>query len=333
MQTTRPRNGNQAFWISSGRNERPAPITFFLPTGHGCRIFLTTLSLTDQSDSGPAEGAAPVAPSTAPQLPKCIRVVADGIRWRVRPDLDSPALRKILDAPDEALAASPSQLAHSDLVTMAKLPPLAPGGPPLLMRRLNYGRFRHWLRDTFRPTRAERAFRFGWELELLGIPTAQVYATGVERILRYPVRAYLITEFITRATTLHELFEKQKTLTRLQLKNLAASLGHLHGAGYSQRDLKAFNILMVDQVNPWFIDLDGVQRFPASSEPTVVRDLARLSQEFLGQPREFQRLAPWFLKHYCQARGRRGDFRHLYRKVLSELEPRRKPQFTGRGAP
>jgi len=276
----------------------------------------------DQSQSRPAEGAVSDAPPAPARLPRSIAIVADRIRWRVRPDLDSPGLRRILGAPDATLAASPDQMAHSKLVTMARLPPLVPSGAPLLMRRLNYGRFRHWLRDTFRPTRAERAFRFGWELEVLGIPTARVYAAGVERRLRHPVRAYLITEFVTRATTLHELFAHQKTLSGVQLKNLASCLARLHRAGYSQRDLKAYNILMVDSVQPCFIDLDGVQKFPVITESLAVRDLARLSQEFLGQPREFQRLAPRFLKHYCQVRGRPGDFRVLHDKVLRKLGSR-----------
>ena len=149
-----------------------------------------------------------------------------------------------------------------------------------------------------------------------------LYAAGVERRLRHPVRAYLITEFVTRATTLHELFERQKTLTRVQFKNLASCLARLHRAGYSQRDLKAYNILMVDRVSPCFIDLDGVQKFPALPESLAVRDLARLSQEFLAQPREFQRLAPRFLRHYCQVRGQPGDFRALYDKVLRKLGSR-----------
>lgn len=289
--------------------------------GPGCRIFLATLSQKTQSQSHPGQDAAPGAAPASALLPAPTIVVADGVRWRVRPDLDSPALRKLLANPDAALASSSEPLAHSELVTMSKLPPLEPGGPPLLLRRLNYGRFRHRFRDTFRPTRAERAFRHGWELERLGIPTAQVYAAGVERKLRCPVRAYLITEFIAHAITLHELFERQKTLTRRQLKNLATCLGQLHRAGYSQRDLKAFNILIVDQEHPQFIDLDGVQKFTAISEELAIRDLRRLSLEFLGQSREFQRLAPWFLKHYCQTRGRQSDFRHLCRGVQRALGP------------
>ena len=318
---SRPRNVNQFICASDLTVDRQPANSFFLPRGRRFRIFLTTLDQKPKSQPETSGGGESLPPAANVRLPECIQVMADRVRWRVRPDLDSPALRRILEAPDAALAASADRLAHSDLVTMAKLPPLAPGEPPLLIRRLNYGRFRHWFRDIFRPTRAERVFRFGWELEVLGIPTARVYATGVERRLRYPVRAYLITEFITRATTLHELFEKQKTLSPVQLKNLANCLARLHRAGYSQRDLKAFNILMVDQVHPWFIDLDGVQKFSTVSDEVTARDLARLSQEFLGQPRQFQRLAPWFLKHYCQARGRTSDFRRFHDEVIRKLGP------------
>lgn len=318
----RPRNVNQCIGAADLRAYPQPASSFFLPRGHRFRIVLATLDQKPKTQSSSPESGASLPPPANVRLPECVQITADRVRWRVRQDLDSAALRKILEAPDAALAASPDRLAHSDLVTMAKLPPLAPDEPPLLMRRLNYGRFRHWLRDTFRPTRAERAFRFGWELEVLGIPTARVYGVGVERRLRHPVRAYLITEFVTRATTLHELFEHQQTLSAVQLKNLARCLARLHRAGYSQRDLKAYNILMVDKVYPCFIDLDGVQRFPALPESLAVRDLARLSQEFLGQPREFQRLAPRFLRHYCQVRGKPGDFRALYDKVLRKLGSR-----------
>jgi tRNA A-37 threonylcarbamoyl transferase component Bud32 len=239
----------------------------------------------------------------------------------MRQELESEALRRILEAPDAAIAKSPQCVYENDLITLSRLPPLNPGGPPLLLRRLNYGRFRHRLRDTFRPTRAHRAFRFGWELELLGIPTARVYAAGVERRLRCPVRAYLLTDFIPNAITLHELFEQQKTLSPLQIGNLAICLGKLHNAGYSQRDMKAMNILIVDKVNPWLIDLDGIQKFPRIPEHRVVRDLARFSQEFLGEIREFRRRAPWFLKRYCQARGRQSDFRRLYNRLEQKLGP------------
>ena len=227
-------------------------------------------------------------------------------------------LESLLDDPDSFLRGSVKMLADSELVTMGVVS-LGKNAPQLLLRRLNYGRIRHQLRDTFRTSRAERAFDHGLAMELAGVPTPQVIAVATKRVLRRPVCAYLLTEFIPRATTLEDVLNKQAKLSVKQIRQLAGLMASLHASGFSHRDLKSSNILYDEKLEPCFIDLDGVRRYETLSWDRMIKDLVRLGMEFTGKG--LVKSAPWFLKCYCRKRGMVGDFRRIHQAVSEKLAP------------
>ena len=245
------------------------------------------------------------------------------IRWKLRAGVEVGALESLLRDPDRFLTDRQLLIADSALITLGQVPPLEPNGSKLVLRRLNYGRWRHRLRDLFRATRAERAFRHGLELERAGVNTPRNIAVGVERVLRWPRRAYLLTEWVPEAVTLQDWLARHQALSRAQVYDLADLLAGLHRAGFSHRDLKASNVLFDRSLRPWLIDLDGIRRLGLAGQRRAVSDLARLAWEFARYPRVLMRSGPRFLKRYCAQRAIVGPRGHLQQAIMAPTLRRR----------
>ena len=235
--------------------------------------------------------------------PETVVLTVKGRRWCVRQDLAVSELKPVFDDPDRFLR-DPSQLvADSTLITLGKIPPARPGAPTLLLRRLNYRRWRHRARDIFRATRAERALRHGLELEAAGIHTPRHLAAGVKRCWRWPLRAYLLTEWVPDAISLEAWLQQHGGLSREHLYRIADLLARLHNHNFSHRDLKASNLLFDAALRPCLIDLDGVRHYPRLSEARAAADLTRLAWEFVRYPKWLARNGRRFLARYGEQRG------------------------------
>jgi serine/threonine protein kinase len=232
------------------------------------------------------------------------------------------AIDQLLKEPDRFLQDRTLFLADSPLITLAKVPALAPGGPELVLRRLNYGRWRHRLRDVFRTSRAERAFYYGLQLENVGVNTPRNIAAGIERWLWWPRRAYLITEWVAGAATLKERLERDRSLTRTQVYKLAELLARLHESGFSHRDLKSSNVLFDANSQPCLIDLDGVRAFPIMDLTRTAADLSRFAWEFIKYPRFLKLHGRRFLKHYCDQRSLPFALPELDARIIEPLSQR-----------
>jgi tRNA A-37 threonylcarbamoyl transferase component Bud32 len=222
-----------------------------------------------------------------------------------------------LNDPDALLAKASHYFKNSRNVTVVRLTLTGLPGPSLVLRRLNYGRLRHRVRDTFRLTRAERAFRYGLRLEQAGVATPRVVAVGARRILRWPRHAYLITEEVPGATPLSRFLAEHEHLPRTLVLKLADLIARLHDRGFSHRDLKSTNVLLDAQLEPYLIDLDGVRAFGTVSEHRARADLARLAREFQAYPRTLRWSGGRFLKRYCQARRLDRSFRPWAQKIMA----------------
>ena len=99
-----------------------------------------------------------------------------GLRWTVRAGTTERMLDAVLESPDVFLADPKQQFKNSRNVTIARIP--RAGETAWVLRRLNYGKRLHRLRDSLRPTRAHRAFHHGLRLEEAGVATARVLAVG-----------------------------------------------------------------------------------------------------------------------------------------------------------
>jgi tRNA A-37 threonylcarbamoyl transferase component Bud32 len=237
-------------------------------------------------------------------------------RWLVRSPRPDASLRSVLERPDAFLLDPAMYFKHSRNVTVARLP--RPGNRGWVLRRLNYGKLRHRLRDSFRPSRARRAFWIGLRLEEAGVAIARVLAVGETRRLRWPVCAYLLTEEIPGAITLAGLLEQKHPQMKRALRRLAEVLARLHDAGFSHRDLKATNVLFDDQLQAHLIDLDGVRAMRFGAQRRAVADLTRLVRDVISSPAFSTRYVVLFLQTYCQRRGL-VDWRPWWEQIAARL--------------
>jgi tRNA A-37 threonylcarbamoyl transferase component Bud32 len=242
-----------------------------------------------------------------------------GLRWRVHPGVDPSPFWSVLEDPEAHLSDPARYLKHEAVVTVARVPAPLPGQPDLVLRRLNYGKPMHRLRDLLRPTRVLRALRHGWRLEAAGVPTPRALAAAEVRRFRWPVIAYLITEEVPGAVTLARHFEGRRQLSRVVVQRLAAAVSRLHQAGYSHRDLQGTNVLLDRELHPWVIDLDGLRRAGWFAHRRQVSDLARLGRDFLGHPRVLKWTGCRFLRDYCRKQGRDAEFCRLARAIAFRL--------------
>ena len=275
------------------------------------------MSMKSPADS-PAESSAAGSAFSKP-----VRLIKGKLHWIVRETIVSPQLEALLADPDAFLQDRSLLIADSPLITLAKVPPLTAGQPALVLRRLNYGLPLHRLRDVFRPTRAERAFWNGLLLEHSGVLTPRNIAVGVERFLRWPRRAYLLTDWVAGAIPLKELLASSAgKLPHELVLRLADLLAALHQSGCSHRDLKSTNVLFDEQMQAYLIDLDGVRHYGKLSQDRAVADLARFAWEFVGYPRLMKWNTRRFLKRYCARRGLETAILPLEREIARPIARR-----------
>ena len=202
------------------------------------------------------------------------------------------ALLTVMENPEAFLQDTSQHIKSSRVVTITRVP------PNFILRRLNYGKFTHRLRDCFRASRAVRALMASTWLEKAGIRTPRALAAAEVRLLCWPLRAYLITEEVPNARTLATLF-----ISRHQIPpGIAELIAHLHQSGLSHRDLKWTNILFDEQLAPWLIDLDGVRRLGLVPHERAQQDLWTLARCFGSHPVTLKWSGGRFLYRYCALR-------------------------------
>jgi tRNA A-37 threonylcarbamoyl transferase component Bud32 len=259
-----------------------------------------------------------VSPMPAALSPPPTRWLSAGkLRWKIRGDIRLETISHVLDDPEGALLDRSLYFADYPLATIARVPPRSPGGVRLVLRRLNYGRFRHRLRDFFRPSRAQRAFAASLGFERAGVTTPRALAAAEVRSLRWPKRAYLITEEVTDAKTLCAVRREVCGIPRQLVHHLAKLIGRMHEAGFSHRDLKHSNVLIDPNLQPFLIDLDGVRRYSKLPAERAIKDLAVFSRELRARPRMLLWAGARFLKHYCRYRGMEDAFRPWALRILN----------------
>lgn len=214
------------------------------------------------------------------------RIKAGGLVWLARESLP------VMENPEAFLNENASFIKNSRVATIARVP------PNLILRRLNYGKLIHRLRDCFRPARTIRALIASTWLEEAGVRTPRALAAAEVRFLRWPRTAYLITEEVPGAWTLAALFESKRNVPQ----GIADLIAHLHNSGLSHRDLKWTNILLDEQLTPWLIDLDGVRRLGHVPDGRAQADLWTLARCFKAYPVTLKWNGSRFLYRYCALR-------------------------------
>lgn len=156
-------------------------------------------------------------------------------------------------------------------------------------------------------SRSEEAFHAGHALLVRSIATARPAAAVDRRRGARLEDTLLLTELIDGPALPVWLASDPAAGARHALaRRMAAMVARLHEAGFSHRDLKAPNILVVpgDDPRPYLVDLDGLRRADPVPERRRVKDLMRLavSLEEWGVARATDRLR--FLRAYLWPGGR-----------------------------
>lgn len=109
-------------------------------------------------------------------------------------------------------------------------------------------RLRHWLRRT----RGDISWRVGWTWDMLGVPTPRPVmlrrCQNGESVIAFPR---------IPGEPLSDLMRTQRERAELVAPTVERWLTGLHAVGFVHGDVKAQNILVQANDQPWFIDLDG----------------------------------------------------------------------------
>ena len=212
------------------------------------------------------------------------------LQWNVRRAALTPAVEKILGAPDSFIdRAVTLKRGRSSTVAVAQ---------GLVLKRYNFKKPLNLLKDLFRGSRGRRGFRKAHHLGLCGLATPSVVATADHCVGGFPVRSYVLM-----AEVPHAIDAGQWTgAPREAARQLGSLLAQLHDEGFTHRDLKETNILFDAEGRPHLIDLDGLEFVFEVSTEGAAANLHRLA-EGLSAAGQMNRITlRCFLHSYCRQR-------------------------------
>lgn len=203
----------------------------------------------------------------------------------------------------------------------------------------------HRLKERFRRPRALRSWNRGREFLRSGIATAKPVCIVVPRGFWNRGDCYVATEWIAGGRKLDQYIHQAATLPgdrkRRMLRTLAETLGHtigrLHAAGFSHRDLKEENIIVQtngDAVSVYVIDLDGAAKYRRVPWKRRIRDLSRMFISVLALQEASRTDYLRFLRVYFQVTGepassRRSAWRQIQRDGQRRLRRKARKRHNG----
>ena len=220
---------------------------------------------------------------------------AGGLPWHVRTALLTSAAEAVVNDPDVWLARLPKLIKDGRTSTVG----LADG---LVLKRFNFRKLINLGKDLLRPSRARRAFRKAYHLELAGILTPRCIAAADRRALGFLMRSYLLMEEIPGATDLKAYLRRGTAPEPAVIRAAAELLARLHHEGFSHRDLKESNLVLDARGKLYLIDLDGMDYLGCVSEAQAEEDLERLARGVAAFPQVTRAHREHFLRDYWRAR-------------------------------
>jgi len=216
------------------------------------------------------------------------------LHWWVRLEFLNDRLTALLADPDNALATG-SRLFKTGPNRQSTVGAF----DGFVLKRFNQKNRWNYLKDLFRPSRAFRAYRNAYHLELLGIATPRPVAAAEQRCGRVLLRSYLVTEEIAGATDLRTAEELDVEIAW----NAGKLIGQLHAAGFAHGDLKETNIVWDKSGKVSLLDLDGLDYVAEISPARAAEDLQRLARGAAQSQLVTDSHRDAFRKGYCEVRG------------------------------
>jgi tRNA A-37 threonylcarbamoyl transferase component Bud32 len=218
-----------------------------------------------------------------------------GLKWQVRLSGLTPAAVAVLNGPDAFLGQRAQVLKAGRTSTVGK----ADG---LVLKRFNFRKLQNLIKDLFRRSRARRAFRAAYHLELTGIPTARPLAVASRRCCGVLLSSYLLMDEIPAACDLGTRLRNGPSPELSLVRAVGELVAHLHEQGFSHRDLKETNLVLDGQGRLYLLDLDGLRFWGEIPERRAASDLMRLARGLAAFPVVTVRHRVLFLLAYCHAR-------------------------------
>jgi tRNA A-37 threonylcarbamoyl transferase component Bud32 len=219
-----------------------------------------------------------------------------GLRWQVRLPFINETVRRVLDEPDAFLETRATMLKAGRSSTVGK----ADG---LVLKRFNFRKWENLFKDLFRASRARRAFRKAYHLELSGVPTARPIAATQRRVCGVLLRSYLLMEEIAEAVNLSAWLKSGQQPTHALVRQVGRLIARLHDEGFSHRDLKLSNLALGADSQLYVLDLDGLWFPGVVAQDRAAADLQRLARAVQVFPVVTLAHRTLFVRTYCRARG------------------------------
>jgi tRNA A-37 threonylcarbamoyl transferase component Bud32 len=247
------------------------------------------------------------------------------------PSLPESLLRRAAASPGDLIrraAGRPIKISHESIIVEAEWPATERSIRVALKQYLpkNLGKA---LTGFFRPAKAMHNWRKAEFLLARGIPTPRPLLACRPRGWKGSATSFLATEWINGAENLH-LFAWRIAVrplnARLRLAaRCAGVLGHLlgrmHAAGAAHRDLKAANLLVVEEgseLAAYLVDLDGLQPGQPIGFQRQARELARLAAGMTAHPWIARSVLRRFLGAYLQESATTTNWKPLWRAIADE---------------
>jgi tRNA A-37 threonylcarbamoyl transferase component Bud32 len=179
------------------------------------------------------------------------------------PAYNSPALKALLENPDQAIAASQMPLLKNDATTTLGI--VSIDGRLLAIKRYNIKGFWHAVKRSIRPSRAAICWEHGQTLLSAGISTPHPVAMIEKRFGFFRSTAYFINEYVQGAVNVGDYFgnptEPLDTVKIAVAERIAQIFKQFAEKGIAHGDLKTDNILIVNH-QPILLDLDSMRLYP-----------------------------------------------------------------------
>lgn len=202
---------------------------------------------------------------------------------------DTDNMRAVLNDPDQALAAPTTEILKAgNSSTVGKI---TVDGKSLVIKRYNLKNFWHAIKRSLYPTRAAKSWRNAQYLSLLDIATAKPVAMIEKRFGPFRYTNYVISEYIA-ADHLKNYLATPHISEQLTViaENMAQLFANLHAVQIAHGDMKATNILLVDN-KPVLLDLDAMYLYRTHWrwQRAARKDKERFMKNWEDQP-ELQQL-------------------------------------------
>lgn len=255
--------------------------------------------------------------------------------WAVR-EIPPELLKQLLTSPDAPFTWPTSRLLKdSPSSTVAELLlPTTTGEKVVIYKRFLVTKRTDPFLNLFRDSPALKSWRNGQRLLEVGLPTARPLAVLHRRRFGLTWESYLVTEKLTDAIELKTYVQQLAALPQAQAHQrrqeitatVARLVRRLHQHQVSHRDLKAANILVVNQNEEgkekspqlYLIDLYGMRRWRKLPRAQRLQNLMRLYVSFQEEPWLTPAHCLRFLKIYLQAEPEEaGRWKHWWREIAA----------------